>query len=80
MEYVKACGVLASVAVLHFCKHELMQAIWILLLDDDFIKAYQHGIVVVCGNRVTCHLFSRILIYSTDYPKKSVFSLSCVFA
>ena len=35
-------------AVLTHCKHELMQAIWIHLLDDEFMEAYVHGMTVEC--------------------------------
>ncbi|KAI9057374.1 hypothetical protein FKP32DRAFT_1551893, partial [Trametes sanguinea] len=44
--YQEAYGEPASAAVLRFCKRELMQKIWLLLLDDDFIHAYAHGIVI----------------------------------
>ncbi|KAF9237846.1 hypothetical protein BU15DRAFT_75648 [Melanogaster broomeanus] len=32
--------------VLTHCRHELMQAIWLLLMDDDFMHAYEFGIVI----------------------------------
>ncbi|KAI0350553.1 hypothetical protein OH77DRAFT_1488941 [Trametes cingulata] len=44
--YQDVYGEPASAAVLRFCKRELMQQIWLLLLDDDFIKAYVHGILI----------------------------------
>jgi hypothetical protein len=31
-----------------FCHPELTHAQWKILLDDDFIEAWQHGIVVTC--------------------------------
>lgn len=56
--------------VLTHCKRELMQGCWAILLDDDFLEAYVHGIVVVCGDGIARRLYPRILIYSADYPEK----------
>ncbi|KAG8989787.1 hypothetical protein FRB90_002072 [Tulasnella sp. 427] len=39
-------------------------------MDDEFLHAYQHGIVVKCGDGVTRRLFPRIFTYSADYPEK----------
>ena len=39
------------------CKRELMQAIWALLLDEKFMYAYEHGIVIKCGDGVTRRVF-----------------------
>ena len=33
-------------------KHELIHAIWELLLDDEFMEAYKHGIVVKCADGI----------------------------
>jgi hypothetical protein len=53
-----------------------MQKIWLLLLDDDFMHAYQHGIVLLCGDGVKRRLFPRFFTYSADYPEKyTYFSL-----
>ncbi|KAL1945198.1 hypothetical protein VTO73DRAFT_2818 [Trametes versicolor] len=59
-----------SADVLTFCKRELMQRIWLLLLDDEFMDAYKNGILVVCGDGVTRRIFPRIFSYSADYPEK----------
>lgn len=34
------------------CRRELMHEIWCLLMDDDFLHAYQHGIVILCTDGV----------------------------
>ncbi|KAL1937064.1 hypothetical protein VTO73DRAFT_15133, partial [Trametes versicolor] len=39
-------GTTPSADVLTFCKCELMQRIWLLLLDEEFMKVYEHGILV----------------------------------
>jgi len=42
-----------------------MHAVWELLLDDDFMKAYQEGLIITCGDGVTRKYFlvcSHILL------------------
>ena len=56
--------------VLRFCKRELFQKIWLLLLDNDFMEAYEHGFVIECADGVKRRLFPRIFTYSADYPEK----------
>ena len=41
-----------------------------LLLDDEFIKAYRNGIVVRCYNGVLRQIYPQIFTYSADYPEK----------
>lgn len=72
-EYENEYGFPPTAAVLRFCKKELMQQIWMLLLDDDFLHAYVHGFVVQCGDGITRRLFPRILTYSADYPEKYIY-------
>ncbi len=47
-----------------------MHALWLLLLDEEFLHAYEHGIVIRCGDGITRHVFPRIFTYSADYPEK----------
>jgi len=47
-----------------------MHAIWELLLDDEFMKAYEEGLVVTCGDGVTRKVFPRLFTYAADYPEK----------
>ena len=70
--YMKAHGQKPTADVLKFCKRELFQQIWLLLLDNEFMEAYEHGIKLVCGDGVTRRLFPRIFTYSADYPEKYV--------
>ncbi|KAI0631040.1 hypothetical protein C8Q77DRAFT_1062500 [Trametes polyzona] len=74
--YEQAYGESPTKAVLRFCKKELIQQIWLLLLDDDFVHAYVHGFVVKCGDGITRRLFPRILTYSADYPEKCL--IACI--
>jgi len=56
-----------------------MQAIWTLLLDDEFMQAYEHGIVIECGDGIRRRVFPRFFTYSADTPEKSFFILSLCF-
>jgi hypothetical protein len=47
-----------------------MQKIWTLLLDDDLVSAYAHGIVLTCGDGVKRRIFPRFFTYAADDPKK----------
>lgn len=55
-----------------FLKRELVQAIWKLLLDGDFMHAYEHGVVIHCSDGITRRVFPRFFSYSADYPEKCV--------
>ncbi|KAG2046631.1 hypothetical protein BDR06DRAFT_985499 [Suillus hirtellus] len=44
------------------CRRELFHACWEILLDEEFIHVYRHGMVL--------KLFPRIFTYSADYPEK----------
>lgn len=52
-------------------RRELMQAVWLLLLDDDdFMDAYINGIVIEFMDGIFRRLFPRFFIYGADYPEK----------
>ena len=64
-------GKKASAQLLTHCRRELFQASWVVLLgDEDFLHAYQYGIVVDCSDGVRRRLFPRIFTYGADYPEK----------
>jgi hypothetical protein len=52
------------------CRRELVHAIWLLLLDDDFIHAYKFGFVFKFFDGVSRRVFPRIFTYGMDYPEK----------
>lgn len=68
--YVKTYNKPATAEVLRFLKVELMQQIWLLILDDAFVDAYKHGILITCGDGVRRRIFPRIFTYAADYPEK----------
>ncbi|KAJ3533663.1 hypothetical protein NMY22_g7246 [Coprinellus aureogranulatus] len=51
-------------------RRDLFQAQWGILLDEEFVHAYKHGIVVECADGVKRRLYPRILTYAADYPEK----------
>ncbi|TFK16793.1 hypothetical protein FA15DRAFT_661909 [Coprinopsis marcescibilis] len=54
------------------CKRELCHAQWNIMLDDNFLAAYQHGIVVKWCDGIERRFYPRIFTYSADYPEKSI--------
>lgn len=63
----------ASAALLAHCRRELFHKGWKIILDDEFIEAYEHGIVLDCADGVRRRIYPRIFTYSADYPEKYVF-------
>jgi hypothetical protein len=52
------------------CHRELTHEQWKILLDDDFLAAYEHGIVIETVDRILRRFYPRIFTYSADYPEK----------
>ncbi|KAG2336642.1 hypothetical protein BDR05DRAFT_978733 [Suillus weaverae] len=52
------------------CQRELFQAQWGVLLDDEFLEAYAHGIVIMCCDGIKHWFYPRIFTYSADYLEK----------
>ena len=63
-------GKSATATVLTHCKHELMHAIWILLLNEEFMHAYVQGVMMECIDGILRCFFPQFFIYSADYPEK----------
>ena len=59
--------------MLRYLKESLFQAVWAVLLDEEFMAAYTHGILMECADGVLRRQFLRVMLYSADYPdRKSV--------
>ena len=67
-----AGGKCPSDAFFAHCHHELFHEQWKVLLDDEFIDAYEHGIIIMCCDRIKRRFYPRIFTYSADYPEKWV--------
>ncbi|KAJ7906438.1 hypothetical protein B0H13DRAFT_2333474 [Mycena leptocephala] len=59
-----------SAEVLTHCRRELMHDICSLLLDEEFLATYEHGIVIECEDGVLRRFYPRIFTHSADYPEK----------
>lgn len=74
--YTTTYGEPASEFVLRFAKQQLIHQVWLLLLDAEFMHAYEFGILVHCGDGVIRRLFPRLFTYSADYPERYVYLLA----
>ncbi|KAG2342775.1 hypothetical protein BDR05DRAFT_976388 [Suillus weaverae] len=52
------------------CQCELFQAQWKVLLDNKFLEAHQHGIIIHCCDGIKCRFYPQLFTYSADYPEK----------
>ena len=52
------------------CKHELMHAVWNLLLDEEFVYGLEHGLAIQCSDGTEWVFFLWIITYSADYLEK----------
>ena len=52
------------------CQREYIHAQWKELLDDEFLEAYEHGVVIECCDGLKRRFYLRIFAYSADYPEK----------
>ncbi|KAG6904574.1 hypothetical protein DXG01_008979 [Tephrocybe rancida] len=57
-------------AFLAHCRRQLFHTQWSILLDEEFLEAWIHGIVIMCLNGVKRRFYPRIITYSADYPEK----------
>ncbi|KJA26033.1 hypothetical protein HYPSUDRAFT_105527, partial [Hypholoma sublateritium FD-334 SS-4] len=57
----------------HF-QREYFHAQWKELLDEDFLEAYEHGVVIECCDGKKRRFYLRIFSYSADYPEKVLLS------
>jgi hypothetical protein len=57
------------------CHREIFHAQWKILLDDEFLAAYEHGILIQCQDGIIWRIYPRIFTYSADLPEKYIHSL-----
>jgi hypothetical protein len=69
-----------SSALMTHCRREVMHAQWMVILDDEFLAAYVHGIVIQCCDGVLRRFYPRLFTYSADYPEKYVALTSVNFS
>ncbi|KAG2110311.1 uncharacterized protein F5147DRAFT_772562 [Suillus discolor] len=69
-DFLRLKGRAVSPTLLTHCRRELFHQAWNLIIDDDFITAYMHGIIVDCADGIRQRIYPRIFTYSADYPEK----------
>jgi hypothetical protein len=60
----------ATAAMLTHLRRELVQAVWMLLMDEEFMHAYIHGFLFQLVDGILRILYLLFLTYSADYPEK----------
>src|ERR1700692_4795001 len=45
------------------CHREFFHEQWRILLDDEFLEAYEHGVVIHCCDGITRRVYPRIFTY-----------------
>lgn len=68
--YTKAFGFPASKNVMKLLRRDIHNGTIDLLLDDEFLHAYEHGVLIQCSDGIIRRIFPRIFVYSADYPEK----------
>lgn len=56
--------------IMTHCTRELLHAQLKIILDDEFLDAYRHGVVITCTDGLQRRFYLRIFTYSADYPEK----------
>jgi len=69
-----------SAPLLAHCRQEPFHGCWKIIPDDEFMQAYEHGIVIDCGDGIRRRIYPRIFFYSADYPEKYFFSIFLPFS
>lgn len=57
-------------AVLTQLRRDLFQGVWDVLLDEEFMEAYEKGIIIEFSDGIKRRVYPRIFTYSADYPEK----------
>lgn len=63
-------GKTLSDTLMTHCHREFFHEQWKVLLDEEFVNAYKHGVVITCCDGVKRRFYPRIFTYSADYPEK----------
>ena len=59
-----------NLAFMTHCHREMYHAQWAIILDDEFLEAYQHGMAVKCCDDQRRRFYPRIFTNSADYKEK----------
>jgi hypothetical protein len=68
----EARGKIADKALLTHSRREYFHAALHLIFDEEFIHAYQYGVVMTFPDQISRRVFPRLITYAADYPEKSI--------
>jgi len=68
-------GKVPNPSFLAHCAQEMYHAQWSIILDDEFLEAYRHGMVVKCYDQISCCFYPQIFIHSADYKEKYILTM-----
>ncbi|KAJ7199371.1 hypothetical protein GGX14DRAFT_173024 [Mycena pura] len=68
--YHEIFGIYMPTYVRTHLKRELMHAVWDLMLDDEFMKAYREGFEFECHDKTVRRIYPWLYTYGADYPEK----------
>ena len=57
-------------AFMAHCQQEIYHAQWMIILDNEFLESYEHGIVITCCDGIQRRFYPCIFTYSADYKEK----------
>jgi hypothetical protein len=69
-DYKARFGRKATAQLKAHLKRDLYHGTWALLIDAEFIKAYENGIEIKFADGITRLVFPRFITYSADYPER----------
>ena len=52
------------------CHQEIYHAQWSIILDDEFLEAYEHGVVAEFCDNKWYRFYPRVFTHSADYKEK----------
>jgi len=52
------------------CHREMYHAQWSIILDDEFLEAYGHGMVVEFCDNKRYRFYPHVFTHSVDYKEK----------
>ncbi|KIJ27116.1 hypothetical protein M422DRAFT_785011 [Sphaerobolus stellatus SS14] len=59
------------------CRCELFHEALKLLFDEEFVRAWKHGMVIKCADDIIWCIFPRLFTWSADYPEKVLLASIC---
>ncbi|KAL1750236.1 hypothetical protein FB107DRAFT_252267 [Schizophyllum commune] len=70
-DFLRSKGITPTAPLLTHCRRELFHEVWkVLLSDEEFRYAYEHGVVLMCADGIKRRIYARLFTHSADYPEK----------